>query len=79
MSTPITAVAVVSKTTLANGVIAVVLRTNDDPASDYSATIYVSAETTPADIQSWLAEEKTKAAALYDSMQAAHSTLASLM
>ena len=78
MSTPTSAVAVVNKQTLANGAIAVTLRTNSDPTSDYVVTLYVSASTTDADVQSWVNAQKTNAAAQYDAMQAAHSTLASI-
>lgn len=78
MSTPISAVAVVNKQTLANGAIAVTLRVNGDASSDWTATFYVTAATAATDVQSWLQEQKTSAAAQYDAMQAAHATLSSL-
>jgi len=78
MSTPTSAVAIVNKQTLANGAIAVTLRTNADATSDFVATIYVTATTTAADVQAWVEAQKVAAAAQYDAMQAAHSTLAGL-
>lgn len=78
MSTPTSAVAIANKQTLANGAIAVTLRTNADPTSDFVATLYVTATTTDADVQTWVDAQKTAAAAQYDAMQAAHTTLASI-
>lgn len=78
MSTPTSAVAIANKQTLANGAIAVTLRTNADPTSDFVATLYVTATTAAADVQTWVEAQKTAAAAQYDAMQAAHTTLAGL-
>lgn len=76
MTTPTYTAAVVSKSTPTNGHIAVTLRVNNDSMSDYSATLSVTAATTPADVQSWLATEKQKAIDLYTAMQAAQNALA---
>lgn len=61
-------VAVVNKTQLSNGAIAVTLRCNNDPQSDSVATLYV---TPTADVASWVAKEKARVAVEYNGMQAA--------
>ena len=82
MSTPTSAVTIFSRQSVSNGAITVVLRVYADSSSDWPATIYLrkadGTYLTAAEIQSLIDEEKTKAAAQYDAMQAAHSTLASL-
>lgn len=69
------AVAVLSKDQPANGIIRIILRANDDPASDSHATFYVQHATTAADIQAWVAQEKARVASEYAAMSLAHNTL----
>lgn len=81
------AVVVISKDQPANGIIRIVLRANDDPASDSHATFYVQnglhldsagktiPATTAADIQAWVAQEKARVASEYAAMSLAHNTL----
>ena len=82
MSTPTSAVTIFSRQSISNGAIVIVLRVNGDPTSDWPATVYLQKPDgtflTTAEVQSLVEDEKTKAAAQYDAMQAAHSTLAAI-
>lgn len=78
MSTPTSAAAVVKKESVTNGAIAITLRVNNDPASDYVATLYIRSPMTAADIQAWVAEQQAAAVAQYDAVQAAHAAIAAI-
>lgn len=71
-------VAVLSKSTLSDGAIAVTFRPNSDATGDSVSTLYVTATTAQADIDAWVAAEKQRVADQYNAMQAAHSALASI-
>lgn len=81
-------VAILSKDQPANGILRIVLRANDDPASDSHATFYVQdgtttdpvtkapiPPTTAADVQAWVEQEKARVARQYSAMTIAHSAL----
>ena len=72
------AVAVVNKTLLSNGAIAVTLRPNNDPLGDSVHTFYVAPTTTAADVQAWLTDRQTEAANQYAALHAAHSAFGSI-
>lgn len=71
-------VAVLSKTTLSDGAIAVTFRPNNDATGDSASTLYVTSSTVQADIDAWVTAEKQRVADQYNAMQAAHSALASI-
>lgn len=68
-----------SKTALSNGAIAVTFRVNNDPASDYRATLYVNASTTSAAVQTWQSLQQQAALDQYNAMQAAQAAIASIL
>lgn len=70
------AVAVAAKSTTSDGWLVVTLRANGDPESDSVATMQVSAATTAADVQAWVAAEKTRVANHYTAFWNAHAALA---
>ena len=57
-------------------IVVIHLRPNGDPAGDSKSTFYVTAQTTPADIQAWVAQEKIRVLAEY---LAAHNAVSNLI
>ena len=60
----------------ANTIVVIHLRPNGDPTGDSKATYYVTAATTAADIQAWVAQEKARVLAEY---LAAHNAVSKLI
>lgn len=69
------AVVLLAKDQPANGIIRILLRANNDPASDSHAMFWVKPDTTAADIQKWVTEEKARVAGEYAAAALAHQTL----
>lgn len=59
-----------------NMAVVVHLRPNGDPLGDSKATYYVTATTTQADIQAWVAQEKQR---VLDEYLAAHNAVSNLI
>lgn len=60
----------------ANMIVVIHLRPNGDPAGDSRSTLYVTKDTTAAEIASWVTTEKRRVA---DEYLAAHNALSTLI